>query len=193
MTLTLVIVGLVLGALVVAVGAYLIWHGKLHILNPIRAFAVLVVAVIAGYVMVVGWRLIDILASPDWCSRALGAEKESPGRTLEGLKACLKSMEAQIGAIAIDSHISQGVVAMCLLTLIVIVIAGGKLNFKADKTGVSGSIGKEDAQAIAAAGAEQAANAAKEEAKDIAAGAPVPEAPAEPSKPKFTPPPGEEL
>lgn len=194
----LILLGLVLGSLTIAVGAFLIWRGKLKILNPIRAFAVLVVAIVTGYVMVVGWRLIDILSSPDWCARALGAEKASPGRTLDGLKACINLMGDQIDALAIDSHISQGVVAMCLLTLIVIVIAGGRLNLDISKTGAKASIGKEEAQAIAAAGAEQAAEAAKDEAKDIASGAaPVgrPEGMPEarpPLGPKTKPPPGEE-
>jgi hypothetical protein len=168
-TLWLVIAGLSLAALAIALGGWLIWHGKLEILNPIRAFAVLIVAVISGYVMVIGWRLIDILSSPDWCSRSIVAEKASPGTTLDGLKACIHLMGDQIDALAIDSHISQGVIAFCLLALIVIVIAGGRLNFKVDKSGASGSIGKDDVDEAADLAAEEVAKAAVEKKDEIKA------------------------
>lgn len=137
-----------------------------QIKNPIQTFAVLCVAVIAAYVMVVGWRLISILSSPDWCVRALGAEKASAVRTIEGLKACISLMDRQVRALAVDSHISQGVVALCLAVLIVLVIAGGRLSLKGSKDGVEANIGKdvgEAAEAVAVAAVDKA-----EEIKDEA-------------------------
>lgn len=113
--------------------------------NPIRGFAVLCVAVIAAYIMWMGWRLSNILSSPDWCGKALQAERITAGNTFVGLTACVDLLKIQLKAIATDSHIFAGVVALCLLTLIVIVIAGGRLAFSASKSGVSGDIGQEPA------------------------------------------------
>ena len=149
-----------------------------HIVNPIRAFAVVVVAVVAAYVMWVGWTLIDILSSPDWCARALGAEKASPGQTVKGLEACIDLMTVQVKSLAIDSHIAQGVVAMVLLTLIVIVVAGGKLSLTASKAGVGANIGRDDVGQARIDGAKEVEGAAKEKTSeikhDVAEGAPPP-------------------
>ncbi len=100
--------------------------------NPIRAFAVIVVAVISAYIMWIGWQLITILSSPDWCSKALQAERIS-AQNFGGLTACNKLLEIQL----------RSLVALCLLCLIVIVIAGGKLSLSASKTGVNANIGKD--------------------------------------------------
>lgn len=151
-----------------------------HIANPIRGFAVLCVAVIAAYIMWMGWRLSNILSSPDWCSKALQAERITPGNTFVGLTACVDLLKIQLKSIATDSHIFAGVVALCLLTLIVIVIAGGRLSFAASKTGISGNMSSsEDA---AAAAAIQTAGAAVAEAGKIATEGPKP-APAPVEKP----------
>jgi hypothetical protein len=190
----LVLLGLTLGALTIAAGAFLIWKGKLNILNPIRAFAVLCVAVISGFVMYMRYWQIEVLASPDWCNRAMKAEQLAASSRLDAALACVGLQGTQIKAIATNSYIDGGTIAFCLLTLIVIVIAGGRLNFSASKTGVSANIGKDDDdQAIAAAGAAQAAEAAKDEAKAIAGGAHVAGTPEAKPAGKFTPPPNEEL
>lgn len=135
--------------------------------NPIRGFAVLCVAVIAAYIMWMGWRLSNILSSPDWCSKALQAERITAGNTFVGLTACVDLLKIQLKAIATDSHIFAGVVALCLLTLIVIVIAGGRLAFSASKTGISGNMSSSEDQAAATAAA-QTATAAVTEASKIA-------------------------
>jgi hypothetical protein len=70
-------------------------------------------------------------------------------------------------AIATDSHIFAAVVALCLLTLIVIVIAGGRLQFTASKTGITGNMSSAE-DAVAASAAAQTAGAAVTEAGKIA-------------------------
>ena len=112
--------------------------------SPIRGFAVLCVAIIAGYIMWMGWRLSNILSSPDWCSKALQAERISPGNTFVGLTACVDLLKIQLKAVAIDSHIFAAVVALCLLTLIVIVIAGARAQFSFSKTGVTAAMSHDD-------------------------------------------------
>ncbi len=110
--------------------------------TPVRTFALIVVAITSAFIMVmVVWSTI-ILASPDWCGRSVGAEKASPGRTLDGLRACINLMGDQISALAWNSHIYAGTIALCLLVLMVIVIAGGHVSFSANKSGVSGDIGQ---------------------------------------------------
>jgi hypothetical protein len=111
------------------------------------AFALLCVAVTSAFIMVMAWRINDILARPDWCARALGAGKSvAEGKApIAGLQGCINLLTIQLRSLATNSHIFAGVIAMCLLVLIVIVIAGGKLSFKGGSSGVEGSIsGKDD-------------------------------------------------
>lgn len=112
--------------------------------NTIRTYAVVVVSITSAFIIGMCIWLTKILAAPEWCGRALGAEKASPGRTLEGLKACITLMGDQVNALAWNSHIYASTIALCLLVLMVIVIAGGHISFKADKTGLSGDIGSDD-------------------------------------------------
>jgi hypothetical protein len=139
--------------------------------NPIRGFAVLCVAVIAAYIMWMGWRLSNILSSPDWCGKALQAERITPGNTFVGLTACVDLLKIQLKAIAVDSHVFAGVVALCLLALIVIVIAGGRLQFSASKTGLSGSMSSAEDEAAASAAAQTAGAAVTEAGKIATEGA----------------------
>jgi hypothetical protein len=111
----------------------------MKIQNPIRLFAVLCVAVTSAFVMVMSYRLIDILSSPGWCGKALQAEKIS-SQNFGGLTACTGLLTIQLKALADNSFVFGGVIALCLLTLIVIVIAGGRLSFKGGPTGVETDI-----------------------------------------------------
>jgi hypothetical protein len=113
----------------------------------LRTFALICVAVSSGYVMYMGWWLINLLSANDWCVRALGAGKasgKSDGRELiKGAEACIDLMSQQISALSINSYIFAASTALCLLALMVIVIAGGRISFKGGKDGISGEIGKE--------------------------------------------------
>lgn len=115
--------------------------------NPIRVFAVICVAVTTAFVMYMSYLLIQILSSPEWCGKALQAEKIS-SQNFGGLTACIDLLKIQLGSLAKNSYIFGGVVALCLLTLNVIVIAGGKLSFAVSKTGASANMGKEEVEAI---------------------------------------------
>lgn len=108
--------------------------------NPIRAFAVLCVACIAVYIGWMGYRLNETLSSPGWCSKALQAEKIS-AQNFGGLTACVELLTIQLKSLAMNSHILFGVMAGCLLVLIVIVIAGGKVSFNVSRTGAAANIG----------------------------------------------------
>lgn len=149
--------------------------------NPIRAAALVCVAVTSVFIMWMAYRVNETLSGPGWCRTALGAEKaSSTDGAIKGLDACVSLLTIQLKSLATNSHILFGVIALCLLVLIVIVIAGGKLSFQATRTGVSANIGKEAAQAAALA-AEATAQAADTKAAEIKAA------------PAFTPPPGGQL
>jgi hypothetical protein len=110
--------------------------------NPIRLFAVLCVAVTSGFVMWMNFRLLNVLSGPGWCATALGAGKASSkdGSPIKGLEACVGLLTIQLKSLANNSYIYAFVIALCLLTLIVIVIAGGRLSFKGGPTGVETDI-----------------------------------------------------
>lgn len=115
--------------------------------NPISAFAILCVACTAaflGYMTV--WQT-EILASPTWCAKALGAEKVAPGQTyqqaLEALKSCNSLLMVQVQAIATDSHINHSAFALVLVVLIVVVIAGARLAFKLSEKGLEGDMSRD--------------------------------------------------
>jgi hypothetical protein len=109
------------------------------IANPIRAFAVVCVAVTSAFVMLMSFRLLNVLSGPGWCATALGAGKASSAEgTVKGLDACVGLLTIQLKSLATNSYIFGGVVALCLLTLIVIVIAGARLDLKANTPGGGG-------------------------------------------------------
>lgn len=111
--------------------------------NTIRTFALVCVAITTTFIIgMIIWSTL-ILASSEWCGRSVGAEKASPGRTLEGLKACINLMGDQVNALAWNSHIYAATIALCLVALMLIVVAGGRVSFSASKTGVSGNISRD--------------------------------------------------
>jgi multidrug efflux pump subunit AcrB len=128
--------------------------------NPIRLFAVLCVGCIAGFIMWTASWVLAVLASPGWCRTALGAEKVSGSDgTIKGLDACVGLLTIQLKALAANSYIFGGVMALCLLVLIVIVIAGAKLDVLANKDGVHALMSR-DAPAAAQQVADRAQDAA---------------------------------
>lgn len=131
--------------------------------NKIAAFALLCVAATSLFLAYMVDRLISTLSSPDWCGKALQAERISPNADFSGLTACVGLLQIQLKSLATNSHIGFGVFAGCLLVLIVIVIAGGKLSFTASKEGVSGNIGKDAVEAAehVVEGAQTAADEVK--------------------------------
>jgi hypothetical protein len=80
----------------------------------------------------------------------------------------------QLKSLSTNSQIQNGVIALSLLVLIVIVIAGGKLDFSFNEKGASASMGKETPAVEAA---KRTATAAVDEAKTIIKEAAPPAAP----------------
>lgn len=135
--------------------------------NTIRTFALVCVAVTSTFIMgMIVWSTV-LLAQPDWCERALGAVKESEGFTRPefAVSGCFSLLNSQVRSLAFNSHVYAGVIALCLLTLMVIVVAGGKLSFTAGPKGASANIGKEIDPVAAAA--EEVADAAVEAADEF--------------------------
>lgn len=127
--------------------------------NPIRAFALACVAATSAFLMYLILWLVEIQASPDWCGRALQAEKITPGNTFVGLTACIEILKLQVGSLSQALTISVGTLALCLGVLVVIVIAGARLAGKifGQEIDVSRQDAKEAAAEHVVQGAQQAA------------------------------------
>lgn len=95
--------------------------------NPIRAFALLCVAVTSAFFGYLAYWLISIISSPNWCGTALQAERITPGNTFVGLTACIEILKMQVGSLSTALLIVIGTFALCLGVLVVIVIAGARL------------------------------------------------------------------
>lgn len=130
--------------------------------NPISTFAVLCVAATGMFLAYMAVWQTNILSSPNWCAKAMGAERMLPDQTvqqtLEALKSCNNLLMVQVSAIATDSHINHGAFALVLIVLIVVVIAGARASWKLSTSGLEGSVSRHD---DAASGAEHVADAAK--------------------------------
>lgn len=95
--------------------------------RPIRAFALVCVATTSGFFAYLAIHLIGILASPDWCGKALQADRITPGTSFVGLVACMDLLKMQVAALAKALLIVIGTFALCLGVLTVIVVAGARL------------------------------------------------------------------
>ena len=133
--------------------------------NKVLAFALLCVAASSAFIMVQQYRITDILAAPDWCARAVNAERLSSVRTNSAFESCVGLLDKQVGSLAVSNHIYAGIIALCLLVLMVIVVAGGKLKFSASKGSVDLDVSRD-----ATAAAEAVADAAVDRSEEIAAG-----------------------
>ena len=112
--------------------------------GQIRTWALVAVAVSSAFVIGIAVWLIAILSAQDWCSRALGAARYATGRPANAIDACYDLMGMQVGTLGTALLIVIGVQALCLLVLVVIVLAGGKLSFKASRDGVEADVGRDD-------------------------------------------------
>lgn len=112
--------------------------------NTIRTFALICVAITSLFIMAMSYWLTTILAAPDWCGRAINAEKLSAARATSAVELCKDLLLEQVNALANNSHIYSGSIALCLVALMLIVVAGGRISFSASKTGVAGNISRDD-------------------------------------------------
>lgn len=130
--------------------------------NSIRTWALVAVAVTSTALIGFGAWLIHLLSAPDWCGRAIGAAQEVTNRPEYAVGGCFTLLNKQVDALSINSFITLGTLALCLAVLVVIVLAGGKLSFKASRDGVEADVGRDPVQA-----AKQVAEAADNEAEKI--------------------------
>ena len=116
-----------------------------HQRSSIRTWALVSVAVTSAFLMWIAWWLITTIASPDWCNRALGAQivadrANGSVRPEYAVGGCFSLLKQQVEALALNSHIAIAILALCLLSLVVIVLAGGRLSFKASRDGIEGNM-----------------------------------------------------
>lgn len=152
-----------------------IWRTFLQTLakNPISAFAVLCVAATAAFLGYITLRMVAVLESTDYCSKAVQAERITPGASFEGLTGCIDILKIQLNALATGFHISTGGFVFVLIVLVVVVVAGARASWKISATGIEGNVGKHEAGQAA----QHVADEAQDAATDIKAGvAPAPDA-----------------
>lgn len=111
--------------------------------NTIRSWALAAVALTSLALIGFAAWLIWLLGVADWCGRAVGATKAADARPEYAVGACFNLLNKQVEALSINSFIALGTLALCLAVLVVIVLAGGKLSFKAGKDGVETDIGRQ--------------------------------------------------
>jgi hypothetical protein len=128
----------------------------------IRTYALVAVSLTSLALIGFAWWLIGILAGRDWCDRAIGAAKDAT-RPESAVAGCFTLLHQQVLALSVNSYIALGTLALCLAVLVVIVIAGGKLSFKAGAGGVEADVGQ---------AAQVVADAAQEQADQVKAAAP---------------------
>jgi hypothetical protein len=131
--------------------------------NPISFFAVICVASAAWLLYIVTDRLLDVLESPQWCAKAIQAEKISPGSTFKGLESCLELLKMQLSSLGTGFHIALGAFAFSLIVLVVVVVAGARASGKVGPTGMDFNIGKNGAGDAA----DEVAKAADDKAEQI--------------------------
>jgi hypothetical protein len=95
--------------------------------NPIRMFALVCVAATSGFFAYLAIWLIKIVTSPDWCAKAIQAERITPGNTFQGLTGCIEILKMQVATAGKALIIVIGTFALCLGVLMVIVVAGARL------------------------------------------------------------------
>jgi hypothetical protein len=144
--------------------------------NPISLFAVACVAATAAYLGWLTYRLLVVLESPAWCSKAIMAEKVSPGSTYVGLTTCVELLKIQLNAVATGFHISTGGFVFVLIVLIVVVVAGARASGKLGAAGLQFDVGRNDAPQAA----QHVADEAQAAADEVKAEAPEPDDPAIP-------------
>lgn len=130
--------------------------------HTIRTFALVCVGVTSVFLMsMIIWYTM-LLAGRDWCARAIGAAQQSD-RPETAISSCYTLLTQQVEALAWNSHIFVAIIALCLLVLMVIVVAGGRLSFTGSKDGISADIGSDKA----AKAAHEVADAAVDKADEI--------------------------
>ncbi len=132
--------------------------------NPISFFAVLCVAGTGGFLGWLTYRMLKVIESPDWCSKALQAERIST-ETKGGLTSCVDLLKTQLEAVSTGFHISTGGFVFVLIVLIVVVVAGARAAGKLGPTGMEFDMGRDPAK-LAAEHVEQGAHAAAEEVRE---------------------------
>lgn len=114
----------------------------MSLFHSIRSWALVAVAVTSIALIAFAWWLIAMLSAPDWCGRAVMAARESE-RPESAIVACFGLLTRQTEALAINSHIAIGTLALCLAVLVVIVLAGGRLSFKWNRDGVEADVARD--------------------------------------------------
>lgn len=129
----------------------------------IHWFALVAVASTSAFLVWLSQWLVRTLAARDWCYTAIGADRVTPNTgATDALTACVSLLTFQVKALALDSYIAIGTMALCLAVLVVVVLANARLELDASATGVHTKITGDAVDA-----AQETADAAQDKADEI--------------------------
>lgn len=111
--------------------------------HPISTFAVICVMATGAFLGYITLLLADVIRSPEWCAKALQAERITAGKTFVGLTACVDLLKLQLEALSRGLLISISSYGLVLIVLIVVVVAGAKASFNVSKEGISGNVSRD--------------------------------------------------
>lgn len=101
--------------------------------NKLNSFALIVTGITSTFVIgMTIWLTVLLSDGERWCDIATNG--------------CLGLLQTLIDALALNSHIALGVIALCLGVLMVLVVAQGNLSFKGGPTGVDFTVSPQEAE-----------------------------------------------
>lgn len=127
-----------------------------------RVYALILLAVLIVAALYFTYWYTTILVG-DWCRHAVGMADKADARPIEAMGLCIELMTGQLEAVALNSHIMTGTLALVVAALAIIVVAKGRVH--GEFQGVKLSLGSSDDPVAEAAHAT--ADAAKEKADEI--------------------------
>jgi hypothetical protein len=111
-----------------------------------RIFAMILIAVITVFLMGMAIWNNYVMASGQWCSAVIGTELATGEAGEVATTAnCIALMHDQLTALSIYGYIGMGTLALCVAVLVIIVVAGGRVDISASKSGIDVDIGKRKA------------------------------------------------
>lgn len=136
--------------------------------------ALVCIAVTTAFIIYMSVRLTDDLSTQDWCVRAMGAAQDT--RPEYAVGGCFTLMQQQVAALALNSHIFAGVIALCLGALVVVVLAGARVAGHVGKDGLELNLSR-DAGEAAVLAAKKVADAGDKAKDEVVAEAAKPDDP----------------
>lgn len=108
-----------------------------------RVFATVLIAAITLFLMAMAVWNTWAMSSSKWCNQVIGTEQVTGERSVNTTANCIAIFRDQINALSVYGYIGLSTLALCVIVLVIIVVARGKVSFSASKDGVTADVSKE--------------------------------------------------